>query len=62
MKKYLLTWHGLTDLRASFGLENTGPVLSALLAEDYTDVVILGYTKNEKSNSKTETHAKLILR
>lgn len=60
MKKYLLTWYGLTDLKASLGLENTGPVLGALLAEDYTDVVILGYTKNEKITSKIETHTKLI--
>ena len=46
MKKYLLTWYGTTDLRASFGVGTTiGPVLGALLAEDYSDIVILGYTK-----------------
>lgn len=35
MKKYLLTWYGITDLRAGLGLKkSTGPVLGALLAED----------------------------
>jgi hypothetical protein len=50
MKKYLMTWYGITDFRASLGLEHTtGPVLGALLAEDYTDVVILGFTNLDKS-------------
>jgi hypothetical protein len=49
MKKILMTWYGITDLRASLGLEySNGPILSALLAEEYTDVLILGYTNNEK--------------
>ncbi len=61
MKKYLLTWYGITDLRAGLGLEkSTGPVLGALLAEDYTNVIILGYTKNEETTSKDETYKKLI--
>ena len=50
MKKILMTWYGITDLRASLGLEySQGPILSALLAEEYTDVLILGYTNKEKS-------------
>jgi len=49
MKKILMTWYGITDLRASFGLEySQGPILSALLAEEYTDVLILGYTNKDK--------------
>jgi len=55
MKKYLMTWYGITDLRASIGLEQTtGPVLGALLAEDYTDVVILGFTHPDKTANKTD--------
>ena len=52
MKKYLMTWYGITDIRASiqFG-EITGPVLGALLAEDYTDVVILGFTNSSKKGA-----------
>lgn len=55
MKKYLMTWYGMTDLRVSLGLEQTtGPVLGALLAEDYTDVIILGFTHPDKSENKTD--------
>lgn len=50
-----MTWYGITDLRASIGLEQTtGPVLGALLAEDYTDVVILGFTHPDKTANKTD--------
>ena len=50
-----MTWYGMTDLRASLGLENTkGPVLGALLSEEYTDVVILGFTNPEKPELKAE--------
>jgi len=50
MKKYLMTWYGMIDFRASLGLERTtGPVLGALLAEGYTDVVILGFTNSDKT-------------
>jgi len=56
MKKYLLTWYGITDFKASLGLENTdGPILGALLAEDYSDIIVLGYTAPEKSNSESLT-------
>lgn len=50
MKHYLLTWYGLTDLRAALGFEATkGPILSALKTSKYTDVVILAYTDPGKS-------------
>ena len=49
MKHYLLTWYGMTDLRAALGVEDTdGPVLSALKTGEYSDVVILAYTNPEK--------------
>jgi hypothetical protein len=55
MKKYLMTWYGMTDFRASLGLEQTtGPVLGALLVEDYTDVVILGFTRPDKTENKAD--------
>lgn len=58
MKKYLMTWYGMTDFRASLGLEQTtGPVLGALLAEDYTDAIILGFTHPDKiENNIDESH------
>jgi hypothetical protein len=49
MKHYLLTWYGITDLKASLGLEETdGPILGALKTGDYTDIVILAYTNADK--------------
>jgi hypothetical protein len=46
MRKFLLTWYGITDFRASLGLENTeGPIAAALAAEPYSDVMILCYTR-----------------
>jgi hypothetical protein len=34
MKQYLLTWYGITDLRAALGLDPTdGPILLSLPAE-----------------------------
>ncbi len=55
MKKYLMTWYGITDFRASLGQEKTtGPVLGALLSEDYTDVVILGFTNPDKSENNAD--------
>ena len=51
MKKILLTWYGITDLKAAFGVEySNGPVLSALTSDEYSDVIILGYTNKEKNN------------
>ena len=41
MNSYLLTWYGITDLRAALGLEELGgPVLGALKTNDYTDVYL----------------------
>lgn len=54
MKHYLLTWYGMTDLRAALGVEDTdGPVLSALKTGDYTDAVILAYTNPQKQAAGT---------
>jgi hypothetical protein len=53
MKKFLLTWYGITDFRASLGFEDTdGPILSALAGEPYSDVVILGYTRLDNDSSE----------
>jgi hypothetical protein len=52
-KQYLLTWYGITDLRAALGFEESvGPVLSALKTGHYTDVVILGYTDSSKNDGE----------
>jgi len=52
MKKILVTWYGITDLKASLGIEySNGPILSALLADNYTDILILGYTNSEKNQT-----------
>lgn len=49
MKHYLLTWYGMTDLRAALGLEDSdGPVLNALKTGDYSHAVILAYTDPAK--------------
>jgi len=49
MKKVLMTWYGITDLRAALGLEySNGPILSALLVEEYKEVLVLGYTNKDK--------------
>ncbi len=64
MKKFLLTWYGITDFRASLGFENTqGPIAAALAAEDYSEVVILGYTRNDlQDHVPTPTCAELATR
>lgn len=62
MKKILLTWYGITDLRASFEIEySNGPVFSALMAENYADVLILGFTNKEKNNTNEEDFKKELL-
>lgn len=54
MKKYLLTWYGITDFRASLGFENTdGPIASALVADTYSDVVVLCYTRAENDSPES---------
>lgn len=58
MKKFLLTWYGITDLRASLGFEHTdGPITAALAAEDYSDVVVLCYTRLDEPADDLTTQA-----
>lgn len=53
MKKFLLTWYGITDFRASLGFENSdGPIAAALAAEAYSDVVILCYTRADNDSAE----------
>lgn len=48
-KRILLTWYGITDLRAAMGLEpSDGPVVGALRTGEFTDAIILGYTNRNK--------------
>ena len=55
MKKILMTWYGITDLRSSLSIDYTnGPVFSALSSEDYDEVIILGYTNKEKKVNNDE--------
>lgn len=55
MRKFLLTWYGITDFRASLGLENPeGPIAAALAAEPYSDVMILCYTRPDDSDACRE--------
>ena len=53
MKKFLLTWYGITDFRASLGFENTdGPIAGALTSESYSDVIVLGYTRVDNHSNE----------
>jgi hypothetical protein len=53
MKKIMLTWYGITDLRASLGFENTeGPIANALAVESYSDVVVLCYTRADNDSKE----------
>ena len=53
MRKFLLTWYGITDFRASLGFENTdGPIAAALATEAYSDVVILCYTRADNDSNE----------
>lgn len=54
MKRFLLTWYGITDFRASLGFENAdGPIASALVGASYSDVVILGYTRTDNGDTES---------
>jgi len=54
MKKFLLTWYGITDFRASLGFENTdGPIAGALTSESYSDLIILGYTRADNDSNES---------
>ncbi|CAB3910185.1 hypothetical protein LMG26846_04969 [Achromobacter insuavis] len=58
MKKFLLTWYGITDFRASLGFENTeGPIAGALAVEAYSDVVVLCYTRIDEPADEVEAQA-----
>lgn len=59
MKKYLVTWYGITDFRSSLGFEKSGPIVGALADGDYTDVIVLGYTKHDDSISNEDFALKL---
>ena len=52
MRSYLLTWYGITDLRAALGFEDSGgPILGALSTGKYTHVLVLAYTDPTKAGS-----------
>lgn len=51
-KKYLLTWYGITDLRAAMGFDIHGPVLGALKSGYYDTVIILAYSKQKTWSQK----------
>ncbi|MEL0649929.1 DUF1887 family CARF protein [Algibacter sp. TI.3.09] len=56
MRKILLTWYGITDLTASFQSNlGNGPILGALKSDEYTDILILGYTNPNKKNIEKES-------
>ena len=56
MKRYLLTWYGITDMRAALGFEELGgPVLGALKTGDYTDALVLAYTDPTKTGPDTDS-------
>lgn len=46
MKEYLVSWYGITDFKASLGIEKSGPLLGAILSSHYTEIQLLGYTNN----------------
>lgn len=50
MEKILLTWYGITDFRSSLDFERggTGPILGALMSDEYSTVVILGCGLEER--------------
>lgn len=48
MSNFILTWYGITDLRASLGFEKRGPVLSALLTGKFSHAIILAYVNKNK--------------
>lgn len=61
MKKILTTWYGISDLKASIGIgHSNGPILGALLAENYDIVSILGYTDSIKTNQASEVQEVLL--
>ena len=53
MKKILLTWYGMTDFRSALGFENggCGPILNALMADDYAEAIVLECGVAEKQSA-----------
>lgn len=53
MEKILLTWYGITDFRSSLDFERggTGPILGALMSDEYSTVIILGCGLDERENA-----------
>ncbi|AKF86368.1 hypothetical protein MFUL124B02_25825 [Myxococcus fulvus 124B02] len=55
MKRFLLTWYGITDLRAALGFEeNGGPILAALMTREYSHVLVLAYSDPAKTGPDIE--------
>ena len=52
MKKMLLTWYGITDIRSSMGFEYQGPILGALKTGNFDEIHILAYTKQKVFNEE----------
>lgn len=49
MKRFLLSWYGISDLRAALNFDTSvGPLLNALKTGDFTDAIILAYTDPKK--------------
>lgn len=50
MKHYLLSWYGISDLRAALVFDSSfGPLLNALRTGKFTDAIVLAYTDPAKA-------------
>ena len=60
MKRVLLTWYGITDLRSAFGFERggDGPILGALKTGAFSSAVILGCTFKDRVTAVASIDAK----
>lgn len=59
--KYLLTWYGITDLKASLNMiPSGGPIHGALATEAYDGIVVLAYTNPENEALSSAERAKLL--
>lgn len=54
MKKILVSWYGITDLRASLGWEISGPFIAAMRAGQYDEVHVLQYVERGKAAAAEE--------
>lgn len=54
MKKVLVSWYGITDLRASLGWETSGPFIAAMRAVQYDEVHVLQYVEKGKAAAAEE--------